>query len=61
MTELYTMKEAAGILKVSRQTLHKLKTAGKIPFFTVGNQIRFSKDEIMDYIRNNTKKGKVIP
>jgi excisionase family DNA binding protein len=47
-----TIKELAGYLKVSRDLLYKWAQAGKIPVSKVGNQWRFDREEIDEWVKS---------
>ena len=47
--EILTAKEAAKMLKISEYTLRKYAKKGKIPAHKIGNQWRFSKEELLDW------------
>lgn len=49
-----TKDEAAEILKVARVTIDRLIKAEKIGYFKVGSSYRFTKENIEEYILNNT-------
>jgi len=49
-----TIDEVAEILKVARVTVDRLISAKKISYFKVGASYRFTKENIEEYILNNT-------
>jgi excisionase family DNA binding protein len=51
-TELLTIKEVAGWLKISSSGLRRLQQARQIPFIKIGGSIRFLKDDIFAYLKN---------
>lgn len=54
MPELFTLNEAAAILRVSRQTLYNLRRLGKIRFTPIAGKNRIIKEELLNYINENT-------
>jgi excisionase family DNA binding protein len=59
---ILTILEVAEMLKVSDKTVYSMAKQGVIPAFKVGNQWRFRKGDIenwmQDQIDDNSKKGK---
>ncbi len=54
--ELYTVKDVAGILKVSGSLVYALIDSGRIPACRVGRgrgAVRVLKQDLLDYIENN--------
>ena len=49
--ELLTIKEVAGLLKVSEPTVRRLQQSRSIPFIKVGGCVRFSKGDIISYLQ----------
>ncbi|MGQ0794363.1 MAG: response regulator [Deltaproteobacteria bacterium] len=60
MEELMTLEEAAEYLKIAKPTLYRLLEEGKIPAFKVGNQWRFTKELINQWLWNQIPKGKRV-
>lgn len=56
--KLFTTKEAAVILKLSKRTLEKwrLDKNKKIPFVNIEGSIRYKKSDLAKYIKVNTKR-----
>lgn len=48
-----TVKEVAAFLRVSELTVHRLKDAGKLPFFKVGRYIRFNRSDVEAYTQQH--------
>lgn len=48
MSWVFTAQEAADFLKVSKSTIVRLASSGKVPGFKVGSQWRFSKETILE-------------
>ena len=55
MEEALTVDELAEFLKVSRDTVYRLTQQGKIPGTKVGNQWRFSKARILEWLGSSGK------
>ena len=50
--ELYTLKEVAGILKVSRQTIYNYITAKRMKATKYGKEYRVTKEDLKEFIEN---------
>lgn len=48
---LITPKELTSILNISMATVYRLVDGRKIPFFKVGGRLRFSKEDIDQYLK----------
>ena len=48
---LLTLREAAGILKVSQKTLHRMIQKGRIPAFKIGNQWRILESRFAEWLQ----------
>ena len=48
--KLYSISEVAGYLNVSIPFVRKLIRNKSIPFYRIGNRLRFSKEEIDDWL-----------
>lgn len=55
--EVMDTLEAAKFLKVSRQTLMKYVQEGKIPAQKLGRQWRFSKEALVEWLKNGKQGG----
>jgi len=53
--EIMTVEELAGYLKTSVATIYKLAQEGKIPATKVGNQWRFRKEKIDEWMDQGGK------
>jgi len=58
MTKLMTLSEVADYLRVTKKTVYRLLTRGKIPATKVGKQWRFAKDTIDGWLQQNSVKAK---
>jgi excisionase family DNA binding protein len=56
-TEILTIKDVAGYLKVTDRTIYRLAGAKKIPAFKVGGTWRFSRAEIDSWIKQQSQEG----
>jgi excisionase family DNA binding protein len=52
---LYSIKEIADYLGISKGTLYKMTKQNKIPFYKVGKLIKFDRSEINAWVSNNGK------
>ena len=55
MKEIYNIKELSSYLKISPSEIRKLVRQHKIPYFRVGNRIKFEKQSINEWIENLEK------
>lgn len=55
MDKIYTLEEAAKVLRCSNWTLYQLVKKNEIPFFRVGNRIRFSDSGLEKYKKHQEK------
>jgi len=53
--EYLTTNELASILNCSTGLIHKLKNNGKIPFMKIGTSVRFSKEEVIEALKEQTE------
>lgn len=51
---LMDIKDLSQLLKIKESTLYQFTSRKKIPFIKIGNQIRFSLEQIESYLRENT-------
>jgi excisionase family DNA binding protein len=56
---LLTTEQVAQYLKIDKFTLYRLVTRGKIPAFKVGNQWRFKRRLLEDWLEKNSNLEKV--
>ena len=56
--EIFTLDEVAAYLKVGKRTVYRLAAAKKIPAFKVGGTWRFRRQEIDQWITEQTEKGR---
>lgn len=54
-SEILTIKEVAEYLKVNERTIYRLANKGKIPAFRVGNNWRFERAKIAQWIQQQSK------
>ena len=51
---LLTTEQVARYLKIDKFTVYRLVTQKKIPAFKVGNQWRFKKTQLEDWLKQNS-------
>lgn len=51
--ELLTIADVAELLKISKAGVRRLQHGRHIPFHKVGGSVRFTKSDIMSYLRKN--------
>jgi excisionase family DNA binding protein len=49
--ELLTISEVARLLRVSVSAVRRLQQARRLPFIKIGGSVRFSKTDIISYLR----------
>ncbi|MBM6665343.1 helix-turn-helix domain-containing protein [Flavonifractor plautii] len=50
MSEILTVKEAAALLKTSRQQICRMIQNGELPAVKVGREWRISRNALLDYL-----------
>lgn len=55
--ELFSVKEVADTLKVSKSVIYKAVKTSELEAYTVGNQLRFSKEQVQTYLTGVQKNG----
>lgn len=50
MNEILTVKEAAALLKTSRQQIRRMIQNGELPAVKIGREWRISKNALLDYL-----------
>ena len=55
--EIWTIKEVAEFLRVSVEVVERLVEANAIPFFRVGKEVRFRKDEVNRWTSSEAASG----
>ncbi|MFC1351110.1 MAG: helix-turn-helix domain-containing protein [gamma proteobacterium symbiont of Clathrolucina costata] len=56
-SEILTIKDVAGYLKVNERTIYRLANKGDIPAFKVGNAWRFEREKIVQWMSEQAKKS----
>ena len=51
---VYTLKEVAEILKVSRQTIYNYLKAGRLKATKIGKEYRVTKEDLEEFIRHGS-------
>jgi len=54
-SDILTIKEVAGYLKVNERTIYRLANKGDIPAFKVGNAWRFERNKIVLWMEEQSK------
>lgn len=54
--EYITLLELAQSLKISRATIDRWRKEG-MPYYKIGNGVRFIETEVFDWIKQNKSKG----
>ncbi len=57
MERLFTIEETADLLRVSRQTIYRLRDGGKLEFYQAGRSVKISQASIEKYLKAITKKS----
>ncbi len=57
MQKLYTIKETGKLLRVSRQTIYRLRDSGKLECYQDGKTITFAASHIEKYLKAITRKS----
>jgi excisionase family DNA binding protein len=57
-TDVLDIDEAAALLKVSDRTLWGLARSGEVPSRRVGKQFRFSRSQLLEWLRNDNNANK---
>jgi excisionase family DNA binding protein len=57
LDNLLTVKEVSALLRVSAQTLYKMLEQGRIPALRVGNQWRFERQKVMEWLERGGAAG----
>ena len=60
MEELLSVKELARILKISPVTAYKWAERGVIPHYKLEGVVRFSRDDVLDFLQNRRKVGQEL-
>lgn len=53
MEKLMTLEEVAEYLRLSKGTVYRMANSGKIPASKVGNQWRFRKEDVDQWLEQN--------
>ena len=57
--EYLTVNELATFLNCSTSLIHKLKNSGTIPFIKIGTSVRFSKEEVIETLKERRCKNDI--
>lgn len=55
--EIVDVEGLATFLNCSKSLIHKLKNKGIIPFMKIGTSVRFSKEEVIEALKEQTKRS----
>lgn len=55
---IYTLDEVSELLKVTKRTLYKYLSEGKLPASKVGREWRVTEEQIKEFMENMTPKKK---
>ena len=56
--KIYSLKELAELLKVSQSLIRRLAHGNKIKYFKVGRELRFTEQNVNEYIDNAINQNK---
>ena len=59
--EFYTAKELAASLKVTPMTIYRLAKRGELKAVRIGRSIRFSSEDVEEFMKNASLKTEVKP
>ena len=51
-TEMMTIKEVAGMLRITRQSLHARTKDGALPSYKIGRRVLYKRSEVEQYLEN---------
>ncbi len=54
LTDLLTVEDAAQLLRLKKQTVYALVMKRQLPFVKIGGSLRFSREQLRDYITDHT-------
>lgn len=60
MPELLTVAEVAEMLKLKKKVIYQLRAEHKIPYVMIGKSIRFRKEDLEQWLDENTVKEKLV-
>ncbi len=52
-TEFLTRDDVARLLKISRATVYRLVESRRLPFYKIGNSLRFDKRDVLAFLRQH--------
>ncbi len=61
MEKLMTLEEVADYLRLSKDTVYRMANTGKIPASKVGNQWRFRKEDVDQWLEKNKNVAREAP
>jgi excisionase family DNA binding protein len=51
MPTLLTATEAADFLRIHKQRLYMMTASGRLPCYRIGRSLRFTEDQLLEYLR----------
>jgi len=55
--ELFNKRELSAYLRVSQNTVNREMTRGNLEYVKVGKSVRFTREQIVNYISKNSNRG----
>lgn len=52
-TELLTVDQVSNILNVSKTSVYRLVSSRSLPFYKLGHNLRFRKDDVLEFMNKN--------
>jgi excisionase family DNA binding protein len=52
-TELLSVDQLSTLLNISKTSVYRLVSSRSIPFYKIGHNLRFKKDDVINYLENN--------
>lgn len=52
-TELLSVDQLSTMLNISKTSVYRLVSSRSIPFYKIGHNLRFKKDDVINYLENN--------
>ena len=52
-TELLTVDQVSKVLNVSKTSVYRLVSSRSLPFFKLGHNLRFRKDDVLEFMNKN--------
>jgi len=52
-TELLTVDQVSKVLNVSKTSVYRLVSSRSLPFYKLGHNLRFRKDDVLEFMNKN--------